>query len=175
LLQAAMAEYDRRRELKEFDESKVGVKGLVDAQILKIPRIFLHDQIKSEEKLCFNGNRQFDVPIIDFEGIHDQRVLRSEIIKKIREACQSWGFFQIVNHGIPVSVLDEMIDAVRRFHEQDVEVKKLFYSRDVTKKFMYNSNFRLYQAPAGNWRDTVSCILAPHPPIREELPAVCRY
>ncbi|KAJ0093135.1 hypothetical protein Patl1_25166 [Pistacia atlantica] len=32
--------YDRANELKAFDDSKVGVKGLVDAGIVKIPRIF---------------------------------------------------------------------------------------------------------------------------------------
>jgi isopenicillin N synthase-like dioxygenase len=170
-----MGEYDRRRELKEFDDTKVGVKGLVDSQIPKIPRIFVHDhQIKSQEKLSPN-NSQLDVPIVDFEGIHENNtVVRSEIIKKVREACEYWGFFQIVNHGIPVRIMDEMLDAVRGFHEQDSEVKKQFYSRDVTKKFIYNTNFDLYQAPAANWRDTISCNLAPDPPHPEQLPAVCR-
>ncbi|PON66648.1 hypothetical protein TorRG33x02_267100, partial [Trema orientale] len=34
------AEYDRATELKAFDETKAGVKGLVDAGIFEIPRIF---------------------------------------------------------------------------------------------------------------------------------------
>lgn len=172
-----MAEYDRNRELEEFDDSKVGVKGLVDAQIPKIPRMFIHDdqnQIKPNHENLTNSC-QFDVPIVDFEGIYEENsVFRSKIIKKIKEACESWGFFQIVNHGIPVRVIDEMIDAVRGFHEQDSEVKKLFYSRDFTKKFIYNSNFDLYQAPAANWRDSFYCIVAPDPPQPQELPPVCR-
>ena len=35
-------EHDRKRELKAFDDSKSGVKGLVDAGVTKIPRIFIH-------------------------------------------------------------------------------------------------------------------------------------
>lgn len=174
-------EYDRRRELKEFDDSKAGVKGLVDSKIQKIPRIFQHKQLKSEPKNCSSNNNiigiSTDIPIIDFAaGIQENTVSsRSETVKKIREACESWGFFQIVNHGIPVGVMDEMVDAVRRFHEEEEVKKQLYYSRDVTKKFIYNSNFDLYQAPATNWRDTVFCILAPDPPEPEELPPVFRY
>ena len=35
-----MAGYDRESEVKAFDESMAGVKGLVDAGVSQIPRIF---------------------------------------------------------------------------------------------------------------------------------------
>ncbi|KAL3507675.1 hypothetical protein ACH5RR_033057 [Cinchona calisaya] len=168
-----LAEYDRKSELKEFDDTKAGVKGLVDAQIAKIPRMFIHHQRKLEKNLSF-GNTHLNVPVVDFGGINQSLDHRREIIKRIRDACERWGFFQIVNHGIPVSVMDQMIEGVRRFHEQDTEMKKHFYSRDVTKKFIYNSNFDLYQAPASNWRDSFYCIMAPDPPEPEQFPALCR-
>ncbi|KAK3024889.1 hypothetical protein RJ639_044026 [Escallonia herrerae] len=168
-------EDDRKSELKAFDDSKSGVKGLVDAGMKKIPRIFIHDQVKLDE-ISSSAESQFStIPIIDFIGIEKDAALRSEIIEKVRDASERWGFFQVVNHGIPQSVMDRMIDGVRRFHEQDTEVKKQFYSRDVTRRFIYNSNFDLYQAPAANWRDTISCIIAPDPPDPQELPMICRY
>lgn len=33
--------YDRRRKLEAFDDTKAGVKGLVDSGINKVPRIFI--------------------------------------------------------------------------------------------------------------------------------------
>ncbi|RDX64886.1 putative 2-oxoacid dependent dioxygenase, partial [Mucuna pruriens] len=36
------AENERTKELKAFDHRKLGVKGLVDAGITKIPRMFHH-------------------------------------------------------------------------------------------------------------------------------------
>jgi len=72
-------------------------------------------------------------------------------------------------------VLEEMLEGVRRFHEQDSEVKKGFYTRDVSKKVVYNSNYDLYTEPAANWRDTFYCLMAPHPPNSQDLPSVCRY
>ncbi|XP_022739721.1 1-aminocyclopropane-1-carboxylate oxidase homolog 1-like isoform X2 [Durio zibethinus] len=80
----------------------------------------------------------------------------------------------IVNHGIPVSVLDEMIDGVRRFHEQETEVKKAFYTRERTRKVLFVSNFNLYKSQTATWRDTLTCIISPESPDPEELPGVCR-
>ena len=67
------------------------------------------------------------------------------------------------------------MDGARRFYEQDNEVKKEFYTRDRTRKVVYNSNFDLYVSKAANWRDTFYCVMAPHPLNPQELPATCRY
>ncbi|KAK3043439.1 hypothetical protein RJ639_002018 [Escallonia herrerae] len=169
-----LPDHDRQSERKAFDDTKAGVKGLVDAGLAKVPRIFIHDYLEPEEN---SGSKysQISIPVIDFKGIDEDAGLRAEVIDKIKDSCEKWGFFQIVNHGIPASVMDEMTEGVRRFYEQDTEVKKQYYSRDVTKKLAYFSNFALYQEPPADWRDTVKCVMAPHPPDPEELPAVCRY
>ncbi|CAH1413987.1 unnamed protein product [Lactuca virosa] len=96
------------------------------------------------------------------------------MVEMIREASANLGIFQVVNHGIPVSVLDEAVQGVRRFHEQDDEVKKGFYTRDLSRTLVYNSNYDLYSSPALNWRDTFFSFMAPSPPPLEELPEVCR-
>ncbi|KAF7145746.1 hypothetical protein RHSIM_Rhsim04G0186300 [Rhododendron simsii] len=169
-------EYDRKSELKAFDDTKTGVKGLVDAGVTKIPRIFIHDKSQLNDISTTSSVAPlFSVPIIDFEGIDEGSAQRTGIIKKVRDACEKFGFFQVVNHGIAKYVMDDMINGVRRFHEQDTEVKKGFYTRDLTRKFGYVSNFDLYTGPATNWRDTITCIMAPQPPDPQELPAICRY
>jgi isopenicillin N synthase-like dioxygenase len=81
---------------------------------------------------------------------------------------------QVVKHGIPLEVLDEMLEGVRRFNESEVETKKKYYTRDVSKKVVYNSNFDLYEGPAANWRDTMLVSMAPEPPNLDELPVACR-
>ena len=167
-------EYDRVSELKSFDETKAGVKGLVDAGIKEVPRIFyqLRDQF---EKDSVSGGTQVSIPVIDLEGVKENPTTRKEIVEKVRNASKTWGFFQVLNHGIPVNVMEEMKDGALRFFEQDVEAKKQLFSRDYRKRVVYNSNFDLYSAPAAKWRDTVFCSMAPDPPKPEELPAVFRY
>ncbi|KAK2405947.1 1-aminocyclopropane-1-carboxylate oxidase protein [Trifolium repens] len=137
-------------ERKAFDETKAGVKGLVDDGLHVIPVIDLVD---------INNKDQ---------SIHQR------IVEKINEACETWGFFQVVNHGIPLSVLEELKDGVKRFYEQDTEVKKAIYTRDKNRSLVYNSNFDIYSSPALNWRDTFICSLAPDTPKPEDFPVVCR-
>lgn len=170
--------YDRYKELKLLDESKTGVKGLVDVGLSKVPKIFIHEQNKQSSSTS-SLETNLNIPIIDLgpllEVKKDTNSHHDEIIEKVKYASEKWGFFQVVNHGIPITVLDEMLEGVCRFHEQDPEMKKEVYSRDVTKRVYYNSNFDLYVTPAVNWRDTLSCVMAPQPLDPHQLPAVCRY
>lgn len=169
-------DYDRASELKAFDDTKAGVKGLVDAGVTEIPRIFYHppENLDNTSATAATGDTQFSIPVIDLQGIDKDVIKRKEIVERVREAAEIWGFFQVVNHGIHVSVLEEMKEGVRRFHEEDSEVKKEFYTRDHMRPVVYNSNFDLYSGPATNWRDSFSCIMAPNSPKPEDLPASCR-
>ena len=169
-------EYDRTTELKAFDETKAGVKGLVDAGIKEIPRIFYNS--KSDNYIENNsvfGDTEFSVPVIDLGGLIGDSFGRKEIVDQVLKASEKGGFFQIVNHGIPESVMEEMKDGVRRFYEQETEVKKAFYTRDFTKPVVYNTNNNLYTSPSADWRDTFHCRMAPDHPKPEDLPQVCRY
>jgi hypothetical protein len=164
---------NRLQELKAFDETKAGVKGLVDRGILKIPTLF-HNPPNKFSKGKYSTNTQHTIPVIDFTNIDKDPNARQDIISKVSEASETWGFFQVVNHGIPLNVLEDMKEGVLRFHEQDTEVKKEMYSRDQTRPFIYNSNFDLYSSAALYWRDTFGCQLAPNAPKPEDFPLVCR-
>ncbi|CAI9775959.1 unnamed protein product [Fraxinus pennsylvanica] len=165
--------YDRISELIAFDETKAGVKGLVDAGITKVPRIFF-SPVDGFDKVSDPGKFEFCIPVIDLDGVEKDPVSRKHVMDKVRDASETWGFFQVSNHGIPDGVLDEMLDGVRRFYEQDTEVKKEWYTRDGSKTVVYNSNFDLFRAASANWRDTTYCNMAPNPPSPEDLPKACR-
>ncbi|XP_051152941.1 1-aminocyclopropane-1-carboxylate oxidase homolog 3-like [Andrographis paniculata] len=150
------AERERAKELKSFDETKEGVKGLVDAAITKLPRIFFSPPDGGD------GAGEFQIPVVDLDG--------GDRIERIRSASATWGFFQVVNHGIGERVMEEMLGGVRKFYEQESERKKEWYTRDGSKTVVYNSNFDLYTAPSANWRDTVYCTMAPNVPSPHQLP-----
>ena len=98
--------FDRVSELKAFDDTKAGVKGLVDAGITTIPQIFIqdhHTKYKFDDKpIC--RDPKISIPIIDLQRIHRDSSLRSQVIDQIRSAREKWGFFQVINHGIPTSI-----------------------------------------------------------------------
>ncbi|CAI9761396.1 unnamed protein product [Fraxinus pennsylvanica] len=130
--------YDWAKEVKEFDETKAGVKGLVDAGVAKIPQFFVHPP----ESLATPGktakNVQLELPTIDFEGVETGGARRKEVVDQIRKAARMWGFFRIVNHCIPLHIMDAMLEAVKRFHEQPVEEKKPLYTADSRQRIISN-------------------------------------
>ncbi|KAL1806441.1 hypothetical protein ACET3Z_029509 [Daucus carota] len=164
---------NRRREVQAFDDTKAGVKGLVDAGLGKVPEIFIHPP-HTLYKTSYDKCSEFSIPVIDLERLDKDLVTRQGIVETVRYASETFGFFQVANHGIPVNVLEEMLQSVSRFFDQDTEVRRQFYTRDYSKKVVYNSNYDLFRAPAADWRDTLSCFMAPSPPTPEELPAPYR-
>ncbi|KAJ6818358.1 1-aminocyclopropane-1-carboxylate oxidase-like protein 1-like [Iris pallida] len=162
-----MSSYDRRAsDIRAFDETKSGVKGLVDAGAATVP-LFFHHHVEEAEEAA--NTSAFSIPVVDLCGARDRAV------RDVGRASETYGFFQAVNHGIPVGVLEEMREGARRFYEQeDAEAKKGYYTRDWSRKVQYNSNFDLYSAPAANWRDTLFVVMAPEPPRPEDLPIACR-
>lgn len=164
--------YDRVKAVKEFDESKMGVKGLSDSGIKTIPQIFIHPQhtlsdIKSTSK------QTTSIPLIDLSNVASPNH-RPNIIKQIKEAAKTWGFFQIINHNVNVSSLDNTINAIESFHNQPHETKSKYYKRDEGRGVMYASNNDLYRTNAASWHDSLQAWMAPEAPKAEELPEICR-
>ncbi|GAA0152518.1 oxidoreductase [Lithospermum erythrorhizon] len=149
------ANCDYTKELKDFDDTKAGVKGLVDAGVQSIPRIF----VRPTDDNLFKSNLQ--LPVINLEGINIAE-RRKGIVAEISVAAENGGFFRLVNHSIPEAVLTEMIDGVARFNELEIEEKKEFYTRDVTKAFLFNSKYDLFKAKTANWTDTMCCDYRPN-------------
>ncbi|MED6186785.1 hypothetical protein PIB30_070105 [Stylosanthes scabra] len=166
---AAATSFDRMSELKAFDDSKTGVQGLIENGVTKVPTIF-HCKEHESNDLFPSNSELSSIPIIDLNN----GVIGDDVVEKVKDACENWGFFQIINHGIPIHVLDDMVNGTRMFHEQDPQVRKLYYTRDLSGKVFYLSNFTLFQDPAADWRDTLGISMAPNPPKAEELPLVCR-
>ncbi|WVZ90377.1 LOW QUALITY PROTEIN: hypothetical protein U9M48_036684 [Paspalum notatum var. saurae] len=175
--------YDRLSELKAFDDTKAGVKGLVDAGITSVPAIFRHPHQQLSSSSCSSiststttATRARTIPAIDLSASEgpDARARWSSWSR--RSAAETAGFFHLVNHGVPRELLSDALSSVRRFHESPPEAKRPYYTRDLTRRVRFNSNFDLFQSPAANWRDTLFFAAAPdEPPLaEEELPAAVR-
>ncbi|XP_061993913.1 deacetoxyvindoline 4-hydroxylase-like [Rosa rugosa] len=119
-----MVEPDRLELLKAFDESKAGVKGVVDAGITKVvPPIFVG--LKKDPSIAgdHKTSGHFSIPVID---LADNEGRSAEVIDQVRRAAESFGLFQVVNHGMPRRVME----ATRGFHELPREAKAEYYGRE---------------------------------------------
>uniref|UniRef100_A0A803N3M1 Non-haem dioxygenase N-terminal domain-containing protein n=1 Tax=Chenopodium quinoa TaxID=63459 RepID=A0A803N3M1_CHEQI len=122
--------YDRIYELKVFDEGKLGVKRLIDAGIQKVPSMFVRP-LEDREKDFDTCSENISVPIINFADLGENNDRIAEIAKEIIMASNEWGFFQVINHGIPNELLEKMIKRTKMFHEQDDEYKNKILKQNV--------------------------------------------
>nr|XP_043617288.1 protein DOWNY MILDEW RESISTANCE 6 [Erigeron canadensis] len=89
-----------------------------------------------------------DVPVIDFGGSD-----KSRINKQIGDACRNYGFFQVINHGVPNEIVEKMQQVGREFFELPVEEKMKLYSEDPTKTMRLSTSFNIQKEQVHNWRD----------------------
>ncbi|ESW25153.1 hypothetical protein PHAVU_003G011800 [Phaseolus vulgaris] len=61
-----------------------------------------------------------EIPVIDLSESRDESLVVSEIGK----ACEKWGFFQVINHGIPSELGKEVEIEAKKFFGRDLEEKR---------------------------------------------------
>lgn len=85
---------------------------------------FMRDE-DERPKVAYN---QFsnEIQIISIAGIDDVNGRREEICKKIVKACEEWGIFQIVDHGVETKLISEMSRLAKEFFALPPEEKLRF-------------------------------------------------
>ncbi|XP_074263228.1 1-aminocyclopropane-1-carboxylate oxidase homolog 4-like [Silene latifolia] len=166
-------EYDRRKEAEEFERTKLGVKGLVDSGITRIPRIFQHPpETLFDYQQAVENDHTHLIPVIDMSQTN-----HNELVDQIRDAATKFGFFQVVNHGVAPSLLRRMITAIKAVHEVSAEEKMGYFRRDIVNTgigFGFYSNHDLFHSKAASWRDSISVRMGPTPVNPDDIPGVCR-
>ncbi|KAK3132106.1 hypothetical protein QOZ80_6AG0515890 [Eleusine coracana subsp. coracana] len=148
---------DRAVLVKAFDESRTGVRGLVESGISSVPDLFVHPDPYASAPLAPPG---VSIPVVDLS-------LPTPIAAAAAaEAARSWGFFHLVNHhralAVPDDYPDRALAAVRAFNELPAADRAAHYGRDTATGVSYYSNMDLYRSPAASWRDSIRVELEPN-------------
>ncbi|XP_062002803.1 oxoglutarate-dependent flavonoid 7-O-demethylase 1-like [Rosa rugosa] len=97
------------------------VQEIVRTDPLQVPERYLRDQEAiPENKGHTTSDLSTEIPIIDFPLLSKGN---KEELDKLDMACQEWGFFQVVNHGVEKEVLQGMKDVAAKFFELPLEEK----------------------------------------------------
>lgn len=153
-----------------------GIKELVDAGLECVPPSYIRPphQRPDLSQVSFSDH----LPLIDLTSLQDAQSCATshlQLIQNIRLACQNWGFFQIINHGVPSSVVRDMQEAIASFFEQPAEDRMRFYSEDTSKEVAYATSFNRSHETIHEWKDSLRLRYAPG---RfngfKEAPANCR-
>ncbi|CAK9139054.1 unnamed protein product [Ilex paraguariensis] len=70
------------------------------------------------------------VPIIDVHNLIVGEIVHSEL-ERHHSACREWSFFQVINHGVSASLLEDLKREIVNFFQQPLEEKtKLWQQPD---------------------------------------------
>ncbi|XP_020525838.1 protein DMR6-LIKE OXYGENASE 1-like [Amborella trichopoda] len=84
-----------------------------------------------EERPKFSSDESLSesIPVIVLSRVSDG-LGRQNIIWQITKASEDYGFFQIMNHGVPEDVIQEMLGVASEFFEMPIEERAKLYSED---------------------------------------------
>lgn len=147
-----------------------GIKELVDAGMKCVPAKYvrpLQDRPKLSEVSYAD-----QIPIIDLNGLLAPR--SNEVIESIGRACEDWGLFQVINHGIPKSIIEKMRTAVEGFFQYPAVERMKYHSDDVCKPVAYVTSFNQQKEQVLNWKDSLRFRFSSRIENFNYLPEICR-
>ncbi|KAL5541833.1 hypothetical protein UlMin_009543 [Ulmus minor] len=98
------------------------VQELRKAKPTTIPPRFVRD-ITERPALASAVSSSGDIPIIDFSKLSNGN--KDELLQ-LSTACADWGFFQVINHGIELTLLDQIEKVAKDFFSLPLEEKKKY-------------------------------------------------
>ncbi|MED6208010.1 Envelope glycoprotein gp160, variant 2 [Stylosanthes scabra] len=114
---------------------------------------FVRDE-DERPKIAYN---QFsdEIPVISLAGINDADGRRAEICKQIVEACEDWGIFQVVDHGVDTKLISEMTRLAKEFFALPPE-EKLRFDMSGGKKGGFIVSSHLQGEAVQDWREIMT-------------------
>ncbi|KAL1364589.1 scopoletin 8-hydroxylase [Arachis hypogaea] len=129
-----------------------GVKGLVDSGLSEVPERYVQPEEKRINKL---RTRKHNIPPIDLSKLKGPD--HKKVVDEIVRAAETIGFFQVVNHGVPLELLESLKDSSHRFFNLSPKEKSLFCPGvSPSTKVKYATSFAPEKETTLEWRDSIS-------------------
>ncbi|RVW83467.1 Feruloyl CoA ortho-hydroxylase 1 [Vitis vinifera] len=147
-----------------------GVKGTVDLGLEKVPEQYIQPHHERIDKLKASS---YDRPPIDLSMLDGPQ--HSQVVGLIAEAAERVGFFQVVNHRVPIEVLESVKSVAHEFFGQAPE-KKAVYRKGVSPSpyVKYGTSFVPEKEKALEWKDYVSMVYTSDGEALEFWPNECK-
>ncbi|XP_059446460.1 2-oxoglutarate-dependent dioxygenase 19-like [Corylus avellana] len=140
------------------------VKKLAGSPSLtSIPSTYAFTKAPQEDE-AVSEDPEDPIPVIDFSllayGTPDQR---STIIQELGRACKDWGFFMVINHGVPERLLERVIEGISGFFDLTEEEQiREFEGKNVLNTSKSVTSFNTSSDKVFFWRDFLKLIIQ-HP------------
>ncbi|XAR63272.1 Flavanone 3-dioxygenase [Bertholletia excelsa] len=129
--------------------------ALAKMGVLQVPSHFvLPPSQRPNTSFALKSSSSITPPILDLSLLQNPSC-RPSIVEEVRLACKELVFFQVINHGIPSSVIKDAIDAASEFFDLPNEEKMQLLSDDVHKPVRYGTSMNHVKDKVHFWRDFI--------------------
>ncbi|XP_039047550.1 protein DMR6-LIKE OXYGENASE 1-like [Hibiscus syriacus] len=143
-------------------EFQKGVKHLFENGVSKLPNKYIlpvSDRPNVHKENSNVAESSLQLPVIDFSELHGPN--RSRVLDSLSSACEEYGFFQVVNHGIAIDSIRSMIDVSGRFFGLPYEERAKYMSTDMSSPVRYGTSFNQIKDSVFCWRDFLKLVCNP--------------
>ncbi|RDX61844.1 Feruloyl CoA ortho-hydroxylase 1 [Mucuna pruriens] len=147
-----------------------GVKGVADLGLSEVPERYIQPP---QERIKKHDSRPCDAPPIDLSKLNGAE--HEKVVDEIVRAAETLGFFQVVNHGVPLQLLESLKDAAHTFFNLPAE-KKAVYRAGVSPSPMIKlgTSFVPEKEKAWEWKDYISMVYSSDEDALQYWPNQCK-
>ncbi|KAF5731925.1 putative Leucoanthocyanidin dioxygenase [Tripterygium wilfordii] len=108
------------------------------------------------------SDHEYTIPVIDYSLLISANPnQRSQVIYELGKACEEWGFFMVINHGVPESLVKRMIDVVGGFFNLTEGDKLEFTDKGVFDPIRCGTSFNASMDTVLSWKDFLKVFVHP--------------
>ncbi|KAL6626306.1 hypothetical protein ACP70R_030032 [Stipagrostis hirtigluma subsp. patula] len=100
------------------------------------------------------------IPVVDLGRLLDPQSSEEELAN-LRSACQQLGFFQLINHGVPDEVIQDVKRDIAEFFKLPLEAKKAYAQLPESGLEGYGQAFVFSDTQKLDWSDMIYLMLRP--------------
>ncbi|MED6223790.1 hypothetical protein PIB30_077523 [Stylosanthes scabra] len=149
-----------------FSVKKIAESSSSSSVVESIPSEYVYRKNNSNEDSIILGDEEAQnttIPIIDFfQLISSNTADRSKTIQQLGTACTDWGFFMLINHGVPETLREEVLRESERFYDLPDENRKQYEGGDIFAPIKCGTSFNVNVEKTFLWRDYLKCHVHPH-------------
>ncbi|OMO52394.1 Oxoglutarate/iron-dependent dioxygenase [Corchorus capsularis] len=97
-----------------YRETPIHLRHIIPLDFHSVPTV-PDSHVWPKSDAFSSDDDRFSIPIVDLND--------PDAVKLIGHACETWGAFQVINHGIPLNLLDDMESETRRLFSLPAQQK----------------------------------------------------
>eukprot|EP00249_Psilotum_nudum_P019012 c27062_g1_i1 orf=30-1169(-) len=136
--------------IPDWPEPIQRVQALADSGLITVPSQYVRPEWERPD-LVETVDRNLELPVIDLSSLEDAN-RRRLTLAELEHACEEWGFFQILNHGIPLPLLQKVRMVAKQFFQLPAAEKQAYANNPGTYEG-YGSRLGVEKGAILDWGD----------------------